>query len=68
MKELVELDVPAGAGLGALLAATRPPSRRSLDVDDPMGLPARAYERAAGEIEAGVKVLAEALCPGEREQ
>ena len=64
MKELVELDVPAGAGLGGLLAAARPPSRRSLDVDDPMGLPARAYERAAGEIEAGVKVLAEALCPG----
>jgi protein-tyrosine phosphatase len=64
MKEIVELDLEPGEGLAGLLAATRPPSRRSLDVDDPMGLPSRAYERAAGEIEAGVKVLAEVLCPG----
>jgi hypothetical protein len=67
MKELVELDLRPGAGLPALLAATRPPPRRSLDVDDPMGMLARSYERAAGEIEAGVKALATALC-GEREQ
>jgi protein-tyrosine phosphatase len=65
IKELAELELPPGADLAGLLAATRPPSRRSLDVDDPMGLPARAYERAAGEIEAGVKVLAEVLCPGD---
>ncbi|MFN2589115.1 MAG: low molecular weight protein arginine phosphatase [Actinomycetota bacterium] len=63
MKELVELDPARDAGVPGLLAATRPPSRRGLDVDDPMGLPARAYDRAAGEIEAGVKVLAGVLCP-----
>ncbi len=69
MKELVELGLPPGppaAGLEALLAATRPKPRRDLDVDDPMGLLPRSYERAAGEIEAGVKVLATVLC-GERE-
>ncbi len=66
MKELVELDLPPGAGLEALLATTRPAPRRDLDVDDPMGLLPRSYERAAGEIEAGVKVLADVLC-GERE-
>lgn len=62
MKELVELELRPGAGLDALLAATRPAPRRDLDVDDPMGLLPRSYERAAGEIEAGVKVLAEAIC------
>lgn len=67
MKELVELDLRPGAGLDALLAATRPAPRRDLDVDDPMGLLPRSYERAAGEIEAGVKVLATVLC-GERDQ
>lgn len=67
MKELVELDVSPGAGLEALLAATRPAPRRDLDVDDPMGLLPRSYERAAGEIEAGVRVLADVVC-GEREQ
>ena len=66
MKELVELDLRPGAGLEALLASTRPAPRRDLDVDDPMGLLPRSYERAAGEIEAGVKVLARVLC-GERE-
>ena len=70
VKELAELELGGETspstpeeGLARLLAATRPPARRSLDVDDPMGLPARAYERAAGEIEAGVRVLADALCP-----
>jgi protein-tyrosine phosphatase len=61
-KELAELDLRPGAGLPALLEATRPAARRSLDVDDPMGLLPRSYERAAREIEAGVKVLADALC------
>ena len=67
MKELVELDLQPGAGLEALLAATRPAPRRDLDVDDPMGLLPRSYERAAGEIEAGVKVLAAVICGPERE-
>jgi protein-tyrosine phosphatase len=62
VKELAELDARPGAGLAALLSATRPAARRSLDVDDPMGLLPRSYERAAREIEAGVKVLAEVLC------
>jgi protein-tyrosine phosphatase len=66
MKELVELDLSPGAGLEALLAATRPAPRRNLDVDDPMGLLPRSYERAASEIEAGVKILATVVC-GERE-
>lgn len=66
-KELVELDMAPGAGLEAVLAATRPAPRRDLDVDDPMGLLPRSYERAAGEIDAGVKALATALC-GERDQ
>ncbi|HYO60388.1 MAG TPA: low molecular weight phosphatase family protein [Actinomycetota bacterium] len=61
MKELVELDLPPGAGLAALLAATRPAPRRDLDVDDPMGLLPRSYERAAGEMEAGLKVVATAI-------
>ncbi|HEX2058093.1 MAG TPA: low molecular weight phosphatase family protein [Actinomycetota bacterium] len=68
MKELVELDLRPGAGLDALLAATRPAPRRDLDVDDPMGLLPRSYERAAGEIEAGVKVLADVVCGPERDQ
>ena len=63
-KELVELDLQPGAGLQALLAATRPAPRRDLDVDDPMGLLQRSYERAAGEIEAGVKALATVVCGG----
>lgn len=67
MKELVELDLPPGAGLEQLLTATRPAPRRDLDVDDPMGLLPRSYERAAGEIEAGVKVVASVVC-GERDQ
>ncbi len=61
-KELAELDVRPGAGLAALLVAPRPAARRSLDVDDPMGLLPPSYERAATEIEAGVKALAEAIC------
>lgn len=68
MKELVEMEVgePAGAGLDARLDALkrgkRPEPRRALDLDDPMGLPAFAYERAADEIAAGVERLADLLC------
>ena len=68
MKELVELELEPRAGLERLLAATRPAARRNLDVDDPMGLLPRSYERAAREIEAGVRVLADVLCGTEREQ
>jgi protein-tyrosine-phosphatase len=55
-------DADARARVAAMLAAERPPPRRSLDLDDPMGLPTHAYERCADEIEAGVRALADVLC------
>ncbi len=70
IKELAEIEpaaiaanADASARLGALLTGRRPAPRRALDVDDPMGLPLGAYERAFGEIEMGVEVLVDALCP-----
>jgi protein-tyrosine-phosphatase len=67
LKEIPEIAaVPAAdtaARIEALLTATRPHPRRGLDVDDPMGLPRRAYERCAGDLEAGITALAEVLCP-----
>ncbi len=60
-KELVELR-PTAPGLGGMLAARRPEPRRSLDVDDPIGLPITAYQRCARELAAAVAVLADALC------
>lgn len=66
MKEIVEMEVgePMGAsGLDTFLAGRRPEPRRALDLDDPMGLPVFAYERAADEIAAGIARLAEILCP-----
>ena len=70
LKELTEITpapVPDGAParerLQALLTGTKPESRRSLDVDDPIGLPLGAYERCAKEIQAGVDVLVATLCP-----
>lgn len=68
MKEIVEMepaDGAAGSGLEAFLAGVRPQPRRALDLDDPMGLPVGAYERAAGEISAGIERLAEVLCPAD---
>lgn len=68
IKEFAEMEVgecPSSAiddRLTTLLAGTRPPSRRALDLDDPMGLPVFAYERAAKEIEVGIKRLADLLC------
>ena len=70
MKELVEMELDdprapdLSSRLAGLLSAKRPEPRRALDLDDPMGLPVQAYERAAAEIELGVKALAEALCEG----
>lgn len=67
MKEIAEMEPAqraAGSPLEALLAGSRPEPRRALDLDDPMGLPVFAYERAAGEIAAGIQRLAEILCPG----
>ncbi len=63
MKELSELEYPGeGRGIEDVLASTRPAPRRALDVDDPMGLPYTAYERCVGELDAGIRVLVDALC------
>jgi protein-tyrosine phosphatase len=67
LKELGEMALAndgadARARLAALLGMERPTPRRGLDLDDPMGLPSRAYERCADELEAGVLVLADVLC------
>lgn len=69
MKEIKEIS-PATVGaeatkkerIEALLKGKRPKRRRSLDVDDPMGLPAHAYERTAGELTDGIDVLVKLLC------
>lgn len=68
LKELLEVEpepLPDDASqrerLEALLKAERPGWRRSMDVDDPMGLPLAVYQRCAAEIEAGVERLMEIL-------
>lgn len=68
LKEIAEME-PDLSGVGSpteglrrLLAATRPEPRRSLDVDDPMGLPLMAYERCANDLERGINALADLLC------
>jgi protein-tyrosine-phosphatase len=69
LKEILEMepDVDVRADprrkLQALLATPRPPPRRDLDLDDPIGLGARAYDRCATIIEQGVRRLASLLCP-----
>jgi protein-tyrosine phosphatase len=70
LKELAEIEVEEvseGARpeerLTGLLAGTRPEPRRSLDLDDPIGLPLSVYERCIGELKEGVAVLAELACP-----
>jgi protein-tyrosine-phosphatase len=69
LNELLEME-PALDGctdvherLEALLACARPARLRSLDIDDPIGLGARAYDRCATVIERGVRRLAALLCP-----
>ena len=70
LKELVEMkgDYEGATGteerLRRLLDAERPKPRRSLDVDDPMGLPLMAYERCADDLDRGVNALVEVLCGG----
>ena len=65
MKEFAELVYEENGGdpLRALLTAKRPAPRRSLDVDDPIGLPHMAYERCFKELESGVSALLDVLCP-----
>lgn len=73
MKELVEMEVAETSAsdlpgrLANLLGGKRPEPRRALDLDDPMGLPVQAYERAAAEIELGVRHLVGLLCGEDRE-
>lgn len=69
MKELREIDpvsmpedAPVDQKVAALLQGERPGRRRSLDVDDPMGLPSGAYERCARELREGIDVLVETIC------
>ena len=71
LKELPEMRaglVPDDLGgspkerLRRLLEAPRPAPRRALDVDDPIGLPATAYERCAEELSRGVDALVDVLC------
>ena len=71
LKEIAEIvpaepdsDGPpdAAARLRGFLVGQRPDRRRSLDVDDPMGLPPHVYERCAGELQVGVDKLVELLC------
>jgi protein-tyrosine-phosphatase len=47
----------------AILDGLRPEPRRSLDVDDPIGLPFMAYERCVGDLESAVTALLDFLCP-----
>ena len=69
MKEIKEIepapwqpDATKKERLVSLLRGKRPKRRRSLDVDDPMGLPGHAYERCAGELEDGIDALVKVLC------
>ncbi|HEY7876036.1 MAG TPA: low molecular weight phosphatase family protein [Actinomycetota bacterium] len=64
MKELAEIEpaLAAGAGIDGLTAGRRPPWRRALDLDDPIGLPLGAYRRCARQIHEGTELLADVLC------
>ncbi len=69
MKEIKEIppgpvrpDATKKERIEALVGGQRPPRRRSLDVDDPMGLPAHVYERTARELTEGIDALVKLLC------
>ncbi|MGH2808826.1 MAG: hypothetical protein ACRDKT_16290 [Actinomycetota bacterium] len=66
IKEIVPEAFPAEATreqkLNSLLKGKRPRRRRALDVDDPMGMPFGAYERAVGELQDGIDTLVKLLC------
>ena len=69
MKEIKEIaprslgtDTTKKERIDALTGGQRPPRRRSLDVDDPMGLPVHSYERTATELTDGIEVLVKLLC------
>jgi protein-tyrosine-phosphatase len=64
-KELDELGPPAGPSakekLDSLLRTPRPEPRRDLDLDDPIGLPASAYDRVYRQLRPAVEVISD-LC------
>jgi protein-tyrosine-phosphatase len=68
MKELAEIAAEssgsedAAGRLTSFLAGQRPEPRRSLDVDDPIGLPLYAYQRCVRELQTGIEVLANVIC------
>ncbi|MGI8774448.1 MAG: protein tyrosine phosphatase [Actinomycetota bacterium] len=70
IKELLELDLPelpvtasTENRLEVMCGAPRPQWRRALDLDDPMGRPRFAYERAAEQIAEGIEHLMRAVFP-----
>jgi protein-tyrosine-phosphatase len=70
LKEIPEIRMSNGTPipdsakdrLQRLLSGTRPEARRSLDVDDPIGLPAGAYDRCVGDLRSGVDALVSVIC------
>jgi protein-tyrosine-phosphatase len=67
LKELAALrpadlqEGPPEAGLTAILAATRPPWRREMDLDDPYGMPLNVYDRTAEILSEHISELARLL-------
>ncbi|MDQ3985564.1 MAG: hypothetical protein M3280_03595 [Actinomycetota bacterium] len=49
--------------LQRLLRTPRPKYRRSLDLDDPLGLPRSAYERCVNDLLRGINALLAVICP-----
>lgn len=70
LKEIPEIRMKNGTlipdaakeRLQRLLDGSRPEARRSLDVDDPIGLPAGAYDRCVGDLRLGVDALVAVIC------
>lgn len=70
LKEIPEIRMAAGAStpgsskdrLQSLLDGARPDPRRSLDVDDPIGLPTGAYDRCVSDLRLGIDALVAVIC------
>ena len=70
LKEIPEIEMTARAAaadspqdrLQSLLDGSRPEPRRSLDVDDPIGLPAGAYDRCVSDLRLGIDALVAIIC------
>lgn len=66
LHEMTSTGATPEARIASLRAQARPPYRRALDVDDPMGLPIGVYERCAEILDAGIERLVELVWPGSR--